>query len=251
MFAAALTFGVNAEDGADTQGANDEIQLCEAFNGFYGLIGIHASDAGMKTETTDVGTSNRLDAGVDTRDHNTGLGATLGLGYSRKIRDRFFAGIEALIDMRRASCYAHAGIVNTTNRCYEFYNRVNGFIPSLSLLLGCIDPETKILTYFKAGANWSKVHTKYEDVDARGGPLYTERSVAKYAPTLALGIARPFTQKAIARLEVEYKFATNGKVNYKDPGDANWKGTIKVTNRDAITLKLLFVRNIYWLGGRN
>lgn len=251
MFATAFALCVNADTDTEGQDANAEAQLSEAFNGLYGLIGFHTAESGIKIETTDVGTTNAEDAGVDARDHSTGFGGTIGLGFGRKIKERAFLGIEVLLDARRASCFAHPGIYNTASKVYEINSRVNGLIPSVALLLGYIDPETKVLTCFKAGVDYSKIHADFEDAVNAIGTINYSRSVSKLAPIVAVSIARPFTKKSIGRLEIEYKFRTNGNIDFVHPADANYKGTVKMTNRDGVTVRVLFMRNLYWFGNRN
>lgn len=248
LFAAAFAFGISADSEIEDQVIDAQDQIEKAFDGFYGAFGIHVSEFGVKTETGNVGTANLGDAGVDTNDHSTDLGGTIALGFGKKVKTCAFCAIEAGLDIRKTKHFVHAGMMNTGGRIWEVTNKVNGFIPSLSFVIGYIEPQTKVLSYLKLGAAYSKSTTYYEESPGVNQNFGYGRSVSKICPIVALGIARPFSNKSIARLEVEYRFKANNTLDFVSPFNAQYKGTVKATNKDSITFRLMFVRNLHHFG---
>jgi opacity protein-like surface antigen len=254
VFAAVLTFGgVNAADEVPAS------ESCCGYDGFYFGLGGSIIDNGVRTETTDAKwNSNRgtadytgSDLGVDTNTHHTKFAGSLTLGYGRRIREKAYVGIEAGLDAARTSYFSHAGLLTVTNRQYEVDSKINGLTPSVALKLGFIHPETRGMIYLKAGAAYSKVKAWYQENDRNRrsdteGFLYDYgRTVAKWSPIIALGAEKLFKKNIRTRLEVEYKFKTDGKVDFnnglKETEGKYYGGTIKVTNKDSVTLRAMVI----------
>jgi opacity protein-like surface antigen len=254
VFAAALTFGgVNATDEVPAT------ESCCGYDGFYFGLGGSIIDNGVRTETTDAkwNTGSALaafkadDIGVDTNTHHTKFAGSLSLGYGRRIREKAYIGIEAGLDAARTSYFSHAGLLTVTARQYEVESKINGLTPSVALKLGFIHPETRGMVYLKAGAAYSKIKAWYQENDTKKGAttagfLYSYgRTVAKWAPIVALGAEKLFKKNIRTRLEVEYKFKTDGKVDFnnglKETENNYYGGTIKVTNKDSVTLRAMVI----------
>ncbi len=245
VFAAALTFGANAADSAEAVAASES---CCGYDGFYLGLGISAVNNGVKTETTDAylgGDRRNQDCGVDTNDHDTKFAGSLTLGYGRRIKEKAYLGLEAGLDATKNSDFNHAGMLTQHNRQYEIDSKVNGLTPSIALKLGYVHSGTRGMVYLKAGAAYSKAKAIYRELDPVAGDFDYSRKVSKWSPIIALGGEKLCGKNVRTRLEVEYKFKTNGKVDFNNGLAANdpdyYNGTVKVTNKDSITLRAMAV----------
>lgn len=251
VFAAALTFGANAADDVAAAAEN-----CCGYDGFYFGLGISAINNGVKTETTDAylgGARKDQDIGVDTNDHDTKFAGSLTLGYGRRVHEKAYIGLEAGLDATKNSNFNHASMLTTSNRLYEVDSKVNGLTPSIALKLGYVHPGTRGMVYLKAGVAYSKARADYRETEyVRSIGDYNDynysRKVSKWSPIIALGGEKLCGKNVRTRLEVEYKFKANGKVDFNDGLAANdpdyYNGTVKVTNKDSITLRAMAVYTI-------
>lgn len=180
IFAAALTFGANA----DVEPAGTS--ACCAYDGLFFGLGVSAVDAGVKTETTDVnGLGNAEpentetgaysafpygdivkydhDLGIDTNDHDTRFTGNVTLGYGRRIKEKAYIALEAGLDLGQSSNFCHVGMSPDGGKKYDVFSKNMGFIPSVGLRLGYVHPESKNMFYIKAGAAYSQAKTTYVD----------------------------------------------------------------------------------------
>ena len=256
VFAAALTFGgVSAADGVATES-------CSGYDGFYVGLGIGASNGGVKTETTEAylaGAKRQQDIGVDTNDRDTKFIGTAVLGFGKRIQGKAYLALEAGLDASESSNFNHPGMRTVDDKVFEVRSRSNGLIPSVGLRLGYVHPETKGMVYLKAGAAYSKSKTWYDDSYEAGadsqGPVYDtisyEGKCSKFSPIIALGAEKLCGKNLRTRFEVEYRFRANKKFDFdnhsKDSSGAaadHYKGTVKLTNKNAITLRAMAVYTI-------
>lgn len=251
VFAAALTFGANAAESVETAPAASE--SCCGYDGFYFGLGIAGVNGGVKTETTEAkfkGGREGDDIGVDADDSYTKFAGTVTLGYGRRIKEKAYLGLEAGLDISRNSNFVHSGM-GSGYREYEVNSKVNGLVPSVALKLGYVHPGTRGMVYLKAGAAYSKAQASYLDWfnDTEGYLTlkypYSQK-VSKWSPIIALGGEKLCGKNLRTRLEVEYRFSSNKKFDF----DANkavgkdYIGTIKVTNKDTITLRAMAVYTV-------
>ena len=207
VFAAALTFGVNAD--AKVAAA----QTGSGLDGIYFGLGAAAVDNGVKVERS----------GGKNSDHSTRLAATAVLGYGKAINGKFFLGLEAGLDATQNS---------------EFFDgdaKINGLTPSAALRLGYAHAPTKSVIYLKAGAAYSKA--KYNFVyKVNGVDKDYEIKNSKWAPIVALG-GEKVCGKIRTRLEAEYRFRANKSLDHNSV-------TTKLTNRGAVTLRAMAIYTI-------
>lgn len=252
IFAAALTFGANAAESVETAPAASE--SCCGFDGFYFGLGIAGINGGVKTETTDAVDDRRgyvaRDCGVDANDHYTKFAGTVTLGYGRRIKEKAYIGLEAGLDASQSSDFVHDD-VSTTGRQYEINSKVNGLVPSVALKLGYVHPGTRSMVYLKAGAAYSKAKVGYIESDNLLGIVPTnywdyEAKISKWSPIIALGGEKLCGKNLRTRLEVEYRFSSNKKVDFKSNLATvdNYRGTIKATNKDTITLRAMAIYTV-------
>lgn len=254
VFAATLAFGASAED-VDTTVAP---QTCCGYDGFYLGLGVAASDGGVKTETTyayDKDGANPNAEGVDTNDHDTKFTGTFTLGFGKVVKEKAYVALEAQLDAGSNSNFYHAGMQTTDGKIFEVNSRSNGLIPSVGLKFGYIHPETKGMVYFKAGAALSKAKTSYEEYisptyqEGKGDFINYSGQCNKWSPIIALGGEKLCGKNVRARIEAEYRFGANKKFDYRDTAMPNTRlspygGTIKVSSKDAITLRAMAVYTI-------
>lgn len=184
IFAAALTFGANA----DVEPAGTS--ACCAYDGLFFGLGVSAVDAGVKTETTanegtggfsgqvDTTENNNgtrwsenasaaisldSDLGIDTNDHDTRFTGNVTIGYGRRIKEKAYIALEAGLDLGQSSNFCHVGISPDSGKKYDVFSKNMGFIPSVGLRLGYVHPESKNMFYIKAGAAYSQAKTTYAD----------------------------------------------------------------------------------------
>ncbi|MBO4405445.1 MAG: hypothetical protein J5821_01820 [Alphaproteobacteria bacterium] len=253
VFAAALTFGANAADDVEVAAASES---CCGYDGFYFGMGIAATDSGVKTETTyaygqdssgNVGTLSD-DFGVDTNDHDTRFIGSLTLGYGKRIKERAYLGLEAGLDAGKNSNFVHAGMYSVNGKTFEVQSRQNGLVPSVALKLGYVHPGTRGMVYLKAGAAYSKAKTDYTDWDVVANKVFPYNgSCSKWAPIVALGGEKLCGKNIRTRLEVEYRFGANKKFDFNNgvtDGVGDYRGTVKLTSKDAITLRAMAVYTV-------
>ncbi|MBO7537337.1 MAG: hypothetical protein J6T29_03275 [Alphaproteobacteria bacterium] len=250
VFAAALTFGANAAESVETAPAASE--SCCGYDGFYFGLGIAGVNGGIKTETTDAYVGRQRwnrEIGVDSDDSDTKFAGSLTLGYGRRIQEKAYIGLEAGLDATKNSNFVHAGNMSTSPRQWEVYSKVNGLTPSVALKLGYVHPGTRGMVYLKAGAAYSVAKANYTENDLVIGKDFPySKKVSKWSPIIALGGEKLCGKNIRTRLEVEYKFKTNGKVDFNnglDPADPDYyNGTVKVTNKDSVTLRAMAVYTV-------
>lgn len=265
IFAAALTFGANA----DVEPAGTS--ACCAYDGLFFGLGVSAVDAGVKTETTDAngvidpgtdtfatneehaltGKFDSLkdkDVGIDTHDHDTRFTGNVTLGYGRRIQDKAYMALEAGLDAGQSSHFHHAGIATTEGKSFEVVSKNHSFIPSVALRLGYIHPESKNMFYIKAGAAYSQAKTTYTDSYVAGygdddeGNLkaYATKSYSgkcsKWTPIVALGFEKVTGKNFRTRAEVEYRFQTTKSFDFSNEGDTvEWNYDADNTTTGVIT----------------
>lgn len=247
VFAAALTFGANAVESVETAPAASE--SCCGYDGFYFGLGIAGVNGGIKTETTDAKLDGEFqpdDIGVDTDDSYTKFAGTVTLGYGRRIKEKAYIGLEAGLDASRNSNFVHPGI-SSKDRCFEVNSKVNGLVPSVALKLGYVHPGTRGMVYLKAGAAYSKAQASYLDwLDTDNGINYPySKKVSKWSPIIALGGEKLCGKNLRTRLEVEYRFSSNKKIDFDtNEKGTDYTGTVKVTNKDTITLRAMAIYTV-------
>lgn len=244
VFAAMFAFGASAAE-AEPEVAV-EGQECCPYTGFYFGLGLKAADGGVKGITTEAHDATKNypdDTGTDFNEHHTNLGGTLTLGFGKAVKKGFF-GIEAGLDFAQNDNFYNC-VSTTEGKVFETYARQNGTIPSIALRAGYIDPNTKVLTYIKAGAAYVKAKANYE-IMLTAGDFSAEGKVSKFTPIVALGIEKPFSRNMRARLEAEYRFKSHKNFNFAAPAGSGstYAGTIKLENKDAITFRAMAVYNV-------
>ncbi len=274
VFAATLAFGAGAEN-VETATAP---KTCSGYDGFYLGLGIAAIDGGVKTETTyaydsyvdnNVKITSRSPAqeGIDSNDHDTKFTGTFTLGFGKVIKEKAYVALEAQLDAGANSNFYHPGVASTESRIYEVRSRTNGLVPSIGLKLGYVHPATKGMIYLKAGAAYTQSKTYYEELirsiksDASGfwkDEITYQGKCAKWTPMIAIGGEKLCGKNLRARFEAEYRFGVNKKFDYRaetfsdgnpsgDTGNINFApygGTIKLSTKDAITLRAMAVYTI-------
>ncbi len=267
IFAATLAFGANAD--VEPASASNSC----AYDGLFFGLGISAVDAGVKTETTyaygatGFGTADphapvyeRMTnaEGIDSNDHDTRFTGNAVLGYGKRIQEKAYIALEAGLDAGQNSNFCHPGIATTEEKKYEVYSKNNGLIPSAALRLGYIHPETKTMVYLKAGAAYSQARTSYVDtylanhdvnkLNSGYAPLSYEGKCSKWTPIVAFGFEKVTGKNFRTRAEVEYRFQTTKSFDFDNsaekavPGsdiEAEYKGTIKIYNKAAVTLRIM------------
>jgi len=246
VFAAALTFGANAAENVETAAADTS---CCGYDGFYFGLGIAGINNGVKTETTAAYLNNNRedkDIGVDTNDHDMKFAGSLTLGYGRRIKEKAYIGLEAGLDAAKNSDFCHANMYTDNTRAFSVNSKINGLTPSVALKLGYVHPATKGMVYLKAGAAYSVAKAYYEEVDGNGLNYGYSKKVSKWSPIVALGGEKLCGKNIRTRLEVEYRFKTNKSVDFDHTDSVNgrYNGTVKVTNKDAITLRLMAIYTV-------
>lgn len=247
VFAAALTFGANAAESVETAPVASE--SCCGYDGFYFGLGIAGVNGGVKTETTDAydeGVRADDDIGVDTDNHNMKFAGSLTLGYGRRIKEKAYIGLEVGLDASKNSNFVHSGMFSSL-RQYDVESKVNGLVPSVALKLGYVHPGTRGMVYLKAGAAYSKAQAKYVDWFDEGHVKNSyEQKVSKWSPIIALGGEKLCGKNIRTRLEVEYRFASNKKIDFtnKEVYEHEYNGTVKVTNKDTITLRAMAIYTV-------
>ncbi len=231
VFAAALTFGANAES-VDTSVATDS---CCGYDGFYFGLGVAAIDQGVKTErsvdsTTDSTKTNQVD-------NSMRLAGTVAAGFGKRVKEKAYLGLEAGLDAAQSTEYFGT---NSANRV-----KVNGLIPSVALKLGYVHPATKGMVFLKAGAAYSKA--QYTTIPGFIGNIDVAKiKNAKWSPIIALGGEKLCGKNFRTRLEAEYRFRTNKSVsvNHKQGENNIYDTTTKLINKGAITLRAMAVYTI-------
>ena len=216
VFAAALTFGANAD--VQTPAADG----CCGFNGFYLGLGVAAVDHGIKVE-------NSADSSYNNAQHCTRLAGTVAAGYGRVIKEKAYLGLEAGLDATQNSEFVSNDI------------KINGLIPSAALKLGYVHPSTKCMAYLKAGAAYSKAKLTNDDALRFSGTEKFEIKNSKWSPIVALGGEKLCGKHFRTRLEAEYRFRTNKS------HEVIANETVKLVNKGAITLRAMAV---YTFGGK-
>lgn len=225
VFAAALTFGANAESNVETAVAADR---CCGYDGFYFGLGVAAVDQGVNVERKNTtGTTKNSD-------HSTRLAGTLAAGYGKAIQEKAYLGLEAGLDAAQSTEYFG---INSDNRV-----KVNGLIPSVALKLGYVHPATKGMVFLKAGAAYSKAqHNSLYYIGE--DKVETHIKNAKWSPIIALGGEKLCGKNFRTRLEAEYRFRTNKSVsvNHKQGENNIYDTTTKLINKGAITLRAMAI----------
>lgn len=235
--AATLMLGANAQEAVEEV---TETSCTCPFSGFYLGAGFGLVDGGVRCETVKAFYAN--DIGVDTNDHSTEPTFSLALGYGKAF-NKGYLGIEAGLDVARNNNFYHAGMLSTNNRQFEVHSRINGIVPSLALKVGYVCPVSKMMTYLKAGVVYTKAKAEYEEyVDIDQPTCKSSGAVSKLSPIVALGFEKSLSDKIRGRFEVEYKFRASKEFTYNDATDHD--ATVKLQNKDAITLRAMCVYNI-------
>lgn len=255
IFAAALTFGANA----DVEPAGTS--ACCAYDGLFFGLGVSAVDAGVKTETTAekgviddydesaartkiienklYGTSSTSgfegDLGIDTNDHDTRFTGNVTIGYGKRIKEKAYIALEAGLDLGQSSNFCHVGISPDSGKKYDVFSKNMGFIPSVGLRLGYVHPESKNMFYIKAGAAYSQAKTTYVDNYLAGyenstppadksddlvyDTLTYSGKCSKWTPIVALGFEKVTGKNFRTRAEVEYRFQTTKSFDFSNDNE--------------------------------
>lgn len=272
IFAAALTFGANA----DVEPAGTS--ACCAYDGLFFGLGVSAVDAGVKTETTyakgvtgwnstdstpSVGDPIEGALGIDSNDHDTRFTGNVTLGYGKRIQEKAYIALEAGLDAGQNSNFCHPGIATTEEKKYEVYSKNNGLIPSVGLRLGYIHPETRNMFFIKAGAAYSQARTSYVDTyigsitedenSEKYFPLAYTGKCSKWTPIVALGFEKVTGKNFRTRAEVEYRFQTTRSFDFDNSAEKavpsseitqDYSGTVKIYNKAAITLRVMGIYTV-------
>lgn len=229
VFAAALTFGANA----DVEVNDAATQACCGYDGFYFGLGAAAVDSGLSAESFFKGAEIGKESKSATR-----LGGTLTLGYGRRVKEKAYIGLEAGLDatqnveVYKAEGYSpvedDSGSRIGTAGVSSCGAHINGLIPSVALKLGYLHPATKSLVYLKAGVAFPKAKWVIDD----------DREVknSKISPIVALGYEK-LCGKIRTRLEAEYRFSSNKS---KEDGNVEFK----LKNKGAITLRAMAIYTV-------
>ena len=208
VFAAALTFGVNAADKAKEAVAP---AVGSVFDGIYVGAGITAVDDGVRTWNS---SENETES-----DHKVKLAGSLALGYGKVIKEKAYLGLEAGLDVSQHSEFNEKEVI------------INGLTPSAALKLGYVNPAAKRMFYIKAGAAYSRAKLAPEHVTVAYGNY-------KWSPIVALG-GEKTCGNVRTRLEAEYRFRT--KKNFSGLDDKGAAVDYELTNRGAITFRVMAI----------
>ena len=255
-------FAFAEETAVDTATDNVAIeQQHAAYEGFYFGIGFEAAEIGHKVEYT--WPTGETD--VDANHSQTRVGGALVFGFWKKIPGKnFYAGIEAGINFgpttteRSADNYAQGNDPAAGTQLTYLYDlevKHNSFVPQLALRFGYVDCETKMMTYIKLGAAYSRVKGIYNDWTEDNNSTMTLRSSSEFkcngiTPIVALGVEKAFAKKMTGRLEAEYRFghskSTSGESTYLDSTQQPKTGndSSKLIQKGTITLRAMFCYNI-------
>lgn len=221
VFAAALTFGANADVEVNEAVAQD----CSGYDGFYFGLGVAAVDSGLSTEAyiNDAIASK-------TSKSATRLGGTLALGYGKRVKEKAYIGLEAGLDATQ-----NVEVVDLQERLRGTplltNSHINGLTPSVALKLGYVHPATKSLVYLKAGVAFSRAKWWVIDSDH-------EVKNSKISPIVALGYEK-LCGKVRTRLEAEYRFRSNKSKKFDES-----KEEYKLKNKGAITLRAMAIYTV-------
>ncbi|MCR5224813.1 MAG: hypothetical protein K6C34_01900 [Alphaproteobacteria bacterium] len=255
-------FAFAEETAVDTATDNNVAieQQHAAYEGFYLGLGVEAAELGHKVEYT--WPTGETD--VDANHSQTRLGGALVFGFGKKIPGKnFYAGIEAGINFGptttelSADNYAQ-GVDNSGNAFVYLYDlevKHNSFVPQLALRFGYVDCETKMMTYIKLGAAYSRVKGIYNDWTQSATGAMTSRASSEFkcngvTPIVALGVEKAFAKKMTGRLEAEYRFghskSTSGESTYVSGGAPQPAAadSSKLIQKGTITLRAMFCYNI-------
>lgn len=217
VFAAALTFGANADVEVNEAVAQD----CCGYDGFYFGLGAAAVDSGLAAElySNDVLDSNLSKSA-------TRLGGTLALGYGKRVKEKAYVGLEAGLDATQNVEVVKSDVLGTFSKSH-----INGLTPSVALKLGYVHPATKSLVFLKAGVAFPRAKWVYD--------ANHEVKNSKISPIVALGYEK-LCGKVRTRLEAEYRFSTNKSKSFDDlPGLE-----LKLKNKGAITLRAMAIYTV-------
>ena len=213
VFAAALTFGANADVEVNEAVAQD----CSGYDGFYFGLGVAAVDSGLSTEQY---VNDALDSKVSKS--ATRLGGTLALGYGKRVKEKAYIGLEAGLDATQ-----NVEVIGGRGTG----SHINGLTPSVALKLGYVHPATKSLVYLKAGVAFSRAKWV---IDADH-----EVKNSKVSPIVALGYEK-LCGKVRTRLEAEYRFRSNKSKSFDDRANQEFK----LKNKGAITLRAMAIYTV-------
>ncbi len=155
---------------------------------------------------------------------------TLGLGYGKTFRNKWYVGIETLLDF-------------TKNKKWELplengvssHMKSGGLFPSLGLRLGYVIQKYNTMVYFKIAGSHSSFKVWTEGVPAAEGGDQ-EYKVNKVVPTFTLGLEKAFGKRFTARLEGEYRFRSTKTVD----DDAELKGNEGFNVRALVSYNVRF-----------
>ena len=191
-----------------------------SFDGLNFILGIGGSFLKCKLQNDNVTYS---------KNANRFIG-TLGLGYGKTFRNKWYVGIEALLDF-------------TKNKKWELFskNRVSshmksgGLFPSLGLRLGYVIQKYNTMVYFKIAGSHSSCKAWTEGVSAADGGDQ-EYKANKIVPTLTLGLEKAFGKRFTARLEGEYRFKSTKTID----DDGELKGNEGFNVRALVSYNVRF-----------
>lgn len=261
LAAALLAAPVFAEDAAVETVDNVAVeQQHAAYEGFYFGLGVEAQEVGHKVEYTWPAAAG---GGTDKDSDNgrTRLAGALVLGFGKKLQGKgFYAGIEAGLNFGPATneCYAEkygigSGADDNYNLWYDLNVKHNSFVPSLALRFGFVDCETKMMTYIKLGAAYSRVKATYTDWNRNATrQINSESKCNGITPLIALGVEKAFAKKMTGRLEAEYRFGHSkstdgiGIIFPQNPANpvVEAPDSVKLTQKGTITLRAMFCYNV-------
>ena len=155
--------------------------------GFYAALGIGGSF--LKCEIKDKNTGNN----VFSKNTNRFIG-TVGLGYGKVFKDKFYIGLEALLDFTKNKKWGMDNGDGTTTHLES-----KGLFPSVGLRLGYVVPKYNTMVYLKVSGSYSQMEGWSDDDPEK-------EKVSKIAPSLALGVEKAFGKRFTARLEGDYRF---------------------------------------------
>ena len=245
IFAVALILDVHADTETTSEDSSEQVE--QGYNGFYFGLGFSATDGGIKSETTDSvynGILSRANLGIDANEHITRLGGALTVGFGSTIQKRTYMGLETGLNLAKNSDFFNSKFVAANNKNFEIDSKLNSLIPSLGFKLGYIDYGTRGMVYLKAGAAYARSKVNYREYESVSdtATMYGGKC-SRWTPIIALGGEKLYGKNVRARLEVEYQFPANKAIDF-DIKEANYKGTVKLRAKDAVTLRAMAVYSL-------
>lgn len=248
---AGLAFNASAReapsDGAHVENAynaydNHSEHAHPAYEGFYYGAGIYAEKLGLKADFYGSGDRN----GAVFNRETTTLGGTILVGFGKKMpSNQFYAGIEVGYDFGSNSNMTEMDKLQTAAlnnyMLYDVYAKRVGSVPNVAIRLGYVACHSKMLSYLKVSAKWSKASVTHVSRTGQLNALPASRelnaSVSGITPAVAIGVEKAFGKKGTIRSELEYTFGKSNTVTIPN-------NSLKLYKKDTIAFRTVLCYNV-------